>query len=137
MGGQGRSQNRVVDRLVVERGNKMEDVVGEFTIDRKEWLRGEGVYQSYLLRARDGKRCCVGIYLKACGMSDEELSGVTGANEKPVCDLLPQEAGWLLNWELLGHLYVDNDERSTSESEREERIAEGFARNGIKVNFIG
>lgn len=44
-------------------------------IDRKLWLRNEPD-ESYLRRARDGKMCCLGFLAKACGYTDEQITGV-------------------------------------------------------------
>ena len=44
----------------------------KLTIDRNVWLRGEGNGVSFLLREVDRKMCCVGIYLKACGILENE-----------------------------------------------------------------
>ena len=43
-----------------------------FTIDRKSWVRGEGISFSSLLRT-DGKRCCLGFFCSSLGIPDEEL----------------------------------------------------------------
>lgn len=44
------------------------------TVDRSKWLRGEGPMDSFLLRATDGKMCCLGFVLQqAYGKTDDEL----------------------------------------------------------------
>lgn len=106
--------------------------VTAFVIDRTVWLRGEGIARSKLLRPDDGKRCCVGIYLGACGVADEALSGVPAAHNAVNVPDMPR---WLL--EDVGGLYADNDAYGgLTEERREELIADGFARRGITVTFI-
>ena len=63
------------------------------TIDRAVWYRGQGPEESKLLRSEDGRRCCIGLYLQACGVPDNALRG------KPVAVqlfniALPPEADW-------------------------------------------
>lgn len=124
----------------------MSKTVTKFTIDRNIWLRGEGEDRSYLLRPADGKMCCVGIYLAACGVPREELSSrqsacalgvIAGTHE------LPEEARWLLAHGVSGmpsqdatQLYADNDGEWETPVEREERIRGAFARHGIVVEFV-
>lgn len=43
-------------------------------IDRKSWIRGEGVAYSRLLRSFDNKRCCLGFYCSSVlGVPDDLL----------------------------------------------------------------
>lgn len=65
----------------------------KLTIDRKVWLRGEG--EGELLRASDGKMCCLGIYLKACGKAPRTLLGKAMPSELSK-RVLPEEALWLV-----------------------------------------
>lgn len=122
----------------------------KLVIDRRVWLRGEGGEGSYLLRESDGKRCCLGIYLKSLGVSDELLAN----QEYPVCipsEFIPVEALWLVtddgqNSALVDDLTYLNDgiisERhafgcsTKTEEDRERRIAEHFLRMGVEVEFV-
>jgi len=115
----------------------------KLTIDRKVWLRGEGGAASKLLRANDGKRCCVGIYLVALGVTDELLTEVsvahgTGSLRRFVADHTP----WLANTHVTdasadaNYLYSRNDDRGIEESYRERNIAAIFAKHGVEVEFI-
>lgn len=45
------------------------------TIPRSKWLRGEGSMDSFLLRGRDGKMCCVGFMCLARGVPVDVLVG--------------------------------------------------------------
>src|SRR5688572_2085074 len=49
------------------------ELVKKFQISLAKWLRGEGSDHSSLLRPIDGKQCCVGFYLEACGISRDLL----------------------------------------------------------------
>lgn len=114
----------------------------KLVIDRSKWQRGEGYAQ--LLDDETGKMCCLGIYLRACGKAPSTI-----ANRSFPCQipnrLFPKEADWLL--EGLGEdrfdsavanklMYV-NDSRMKTEKQRETFIKETFAKQGIKVEFVG
>ncbi len=115
--------------------------VDEFVIPRDEWLRGEGPDKSFLHRVEDGKECCVGIYLKACGVPIRALTGI--ADAVYLCDDddeidFPDDLSWMLDGSDIGDLYSNNDcvDSEYTESRREEDIASLFADNGIKVTFV-
>lgn len=128
----------------------------KLTIDRRIWLRGEG--ESCLLDGR-GKRCCVGIYLGALGWNDVRLHRASTADavhcdSKPIPMWLGQDYCRSVDAQIL---YRINDlplgEPRTAlpssslapgkpilmldEGDRENRIAEVFARNGVDVEFVG
>lgn len=88
---------------------------------------------SRLLRREDGKRCCVGIYLKACGMSDSQLLDLTTADQ--LVGLLPVEAQWLQRNGVNLPLYQLNDSVSIIKASREAQIATEFAEHGVIVTF--
>src|ERR1700722_14195671 len=48
----------------------------DVSIDRKQWIHGEGLSASSLLRERDGKRCCLGFFCQSLGIPDEEMLSV-------------------------------------------------------------
>lgn len=128
----------------------------EFTIDRDKWLRGEGHSASKLLRPSDGKMCCLGMYLLACGLTPEEIQdqdapGDVAWNATRV-DGMPRRPIWnegKLSWllkdnandcsETCVQLMSANDDqrRFVEETNREEKVAELFAKEGITVHFIG
>lgn len=127
----------------------------KLVIDRNVWLRGDP--RSYLLRY-DGKRCCIGIYLGACGVPDEKLKNqadVTSLVTSHGSAALPPEARWM--WEDFEgeqtdvpgseYIYGINDMRPmaeredskhyvVSEADRERKVREFFARHGVEVEFI-
>lgn len=113
----------------------------KLTIDRTKWLRGEGTGNSALLREKDGKMCCVGFYCLALGKTKEEIS-----ERKWPLKTWPEFA-WLVRQE--DTLRRPNDETCDNNGvtlwklndnpeveNREARIAEAFAKNGVEVEFI-
>lgn len=121
--------------------------VKAFTISRKVWLRGEP-NDSFLLRNRDGKMCCVGIFLHACGVPAEEMLDGEAVNSfigLPIYNRMEQALGKSFGWlfrlsvksSLIDRLYHanDNSASSISPNTREKRIAELFAEGGVEVTF--
>lgn len=137
-------------------------MITELTIKRSEWLRGEGVIDSALLRKSDQKRCCVGIYGRALGVSDTTLEGKGWPNMRGymdhgfIWDVKGTEAEWLVADEDKTRRYLSTfndiplhsnicatspvDSRKhvksiTSEAQREEFIAAIFKANGVTITF--
>jgi hypothetical protein len=118
----------------------------KLTIDRNVWLRGEGPVASELLRASDGKRCCVGIYLTALGVSDDRIrgKGIVGMLEAETRASVP---GWLSEARSsslastgvpsdVTCLYDTNDFDTATAADRERIIAEIFAKHDVEVEFV-
>ena len=123
--------------------------VTAFVIERARWLRGEGRTASWLLRASDGRMCCLGFYGAACGLSRVELLGVRdfcGPSAAPVRQR-PHMA-WLLDASVYPgstvaqermaqeRLVNANDDPSLPEATREAQITALFAEQGIAVTFV-
>lgn len=121
-----------------------------FDIHVPTWLQGEGGLDSRLLRPDDGKRCCLGFYLNACGLNDEAL------RDQRAPELIATEvsrnaqASWLLTDEYSRHsetavdLMTENDELFdvapftdyvTYILEKMRHLSELFARQGIAVRW--
>lgn len=103
-------------------------------IDRAKWMRGE----TGTLLADDGRQCCIGIYLSACGVRDKALKG--NATPMELRHDVPSEAAWLLDGSVdstVTELLVSDNDRRCAESTREESIASLFAAQGIDVSFVG
>jgi hypothetical protein len=132
-----------------------------FTIDRKTWLRGEGLSFSSLLRIKDHKRCCLGFYCQSLGVPDEDMLGVGQPNLLPpaVQKKLNLYDSWFfepqshircwppmpskeiqdlirVNDKLVGDPTVRPDNAPLTEKYREKRIKEIFAEHGVEVRFI-
>ena len=117
--------------------------VKTFTIDRSAWSRGT---QDSMLLDQRGHRCCLGFYLGACGLSDEELFQESAPTD--VHEILPAEARWLIvrassdgstsPFESVagGQLISVNDQRDEPVHGREAEIASIFAARGIAVTFV-
>lgn len=126
----------------------------KLVIDRQIWLRGEDSEKSYLRRKSDGKQCCIGIYCSALGIPETQLTGNKDATRVKNKFLIPE---WLFSNKFrmfssgdanrayqINDAIADSDSELkgddnivTSELEREQRITEIFARNGIEVEFVG
>jgi hypothetical protein len=113
----------------------------KLTIDRNTWLRGEGSVVSRLLRKDDGKKCCLGFYMNACGVSDSEIEEVRLPSD---LDDIPNEAAWLVEKSNIKNLNVPspiafdlmqyND--ASSQFGREEEITKIFKEAGVEVEFV-
>lgn len=117
-------------------------IIMKLEINRNEWLRGEDK-NSCLLRGRDGRMCCLGIYGRAIGIP------IDGLLEQMEPERKEDEYGRYYDWpDWLGNPgYVDgkptdeqqlitmNDAPSVDESKREQDIAIIFARHGVEVTF--
>lgn len=118
------------------------------TIDRSEWLRGEGA--GVLYRPTDGKRCCLGFALKERGIDDETMSMVGlpaylanhGFSDK--CDWLAIQSAVLglksdtfINSEACREAAIINDHLDIDEANRETKIIRIFSENGDEVEFVG
>ena len=109
-------------------------------IDRGIWLRGEGSHNSYLIRSTDGKQCCLGFYARSCKVPLKNLLG-TGSPQQT--DSLDWEGGsWVFSpggsfnsLEVSALMKINDDEEMLAD-EREEKIAEIFARHDVEVEFI-
>lgn len=116
----------------------------ELIIDRKTWLRGSK--ESYLLRPKDGKKCCLGFLAEQCGIPTEFLHG----KDSPVNLVvpgkrLPHGMGFLLkryepgkstDSEACRALMYVNDYQGSTLQQREQKLTEMFANHGITVRFI-
>lgn len=116
-----------------------------FIISRALWLHGEGHRESLLLRGRDNKQCCLGIYLEHCGVAKEKLLHITepsGLFQK-IGNEYPDQAKWLLkkgqevvvNSNVTYDLALVNDSSLYEEEEREKEITQLFFEHAIDVTF--
>lgn len=116
-------------------------------IDRNIWIRGtsEGKYkngETSMLLTHNGSRCCIGIHLSQCGLSDNLLQGRCYAEDSEVKLQIPDNAKWLLEniyggrSELADTLYGVNDDSKITEEHREKEIIRLFAEADIEVEFI-
>lgn len=122
-------------------------------IDRQRWLRGEGPSKSCLLRAEDGKMCCLGFDLLRRGFTAEQITNVAGPESLGVevpglthsfsvegiirtqtCEELMafnDAAAKGMEDEVEGH-----EEIVADEAEREAKIVALYAGIGVEVEFV-
>ena len=113
----------------------------EFTIKKEEWGYGGGLGNGMLRDPNTGKMCCLGIYLKACGVPVKDLE-----NKSMPSNL----AGYKLpEWLVLEHdpqteeegvasKLADANDKAAGDIDMKTRkkiIRQGFADNGVKVTF--
>ena len=112
-------------------------------INPATWLHREGGAKSFLLRASDGKQCCLGIYLQDnCGVNPDVLLGVSSPDLLPdglagtLPDWLAREPIGHLNSDLVGELMDENDRVDSSEASVRKGITRLFAQADIEVEFV-
>ena len=111
--------------------------------DRSRWLRGMSGRES-VLQDDLGNACCVGIYLKACGVDSETLENQCHAQDKSVRKFIPKEARWLIDefvnaWastEDASTLYQTND-KNDGYSCPERKIKSIFRKHGVDFQISG
>lgn len=119
----------------------------EFTIDRATWLHGDiqrmfgTTTEGSCLLDGDGNRCCLGFYLKACGVSDRKMLLELGPAD---VENIPKQARWLtrgdteLTESKIGcQLIRVNDSKKLHPATRERKIKELFASQGVTLKFEG
>lgn len=127
----------------------------KLTIQRSRWIRGSRDGSSYLYREDDRKMCCLGFYLRSCGVKVQSLMGIATPRYIIDSEEIPKQAQWLvfdpgsfdktttfLNSDACIALIDANDKRYGSRSklkaecQREERIKALFAVHNVEVTFI-
>lgn len=117
----------------------------KLVIDRSKWLRGEGSYNSYLLRATDKKQCCIGFLCEALGVPKDDLVAIKGSQRliqhnlpawlmTPNDDLFCSKKSDLFKAYALNDMYA-GEPGYIDEANRELEITTLFARHGIEVEF--
>lgn len=135
----------------------------ELTINRPNWLRGEGDQVSSLLRPEDNKMCCLGFLSLTCGFTRDEIRNRMNPNSltnsyhghnsvkgvimlKEAHEILPQHMRWLVSGELCSLGDIAQNSRECMEimrvndesgfSNRESEITRIFAEHDIQVTFV-
>lgn len=129
----------------------------KLTIDRSRWCRGDE--NPYLLRESDGRMCCLGFFLRACGLPEDRIKGLAEPQhpfEGGAPSAIPGPATFLVVHEeieadegeedesyfdygpsdVASDLMTLNDDPQVTEDYRERRIAEVFAKHGHDVVFV-
>lgn len=105
----------------------------KFRVKRSKWLRGEGSGASYLLRACDGKMCCVGFACQTINPDAKILGKATAYDVDPrLHDKLFKSA----SLSTFHAIYRENDSVRIGDEEREERLMRLFKHCGHKIEFV-
>lgn len=121
---------------------KKKDVL---VIDRKRWMRGRGSDDSYLYNTENRQMCCLGFYLRHCGVS---LDGVR--DQRSPADVLEHSKtkrvpAWLaaandddgeMNTDTCFMLMTFNDDKHAAEKDRENAIKAIFRKHNVTVKFV-
>ena len=117
----------------------------KFQIKRSEWLRGEGSENSYLLRSKDGKKCCVGFFANACGLNDDVIK-----NYGDLCNMYLSNSNiclnenlhklidvvLMVNSDIADNIYQTNDNKRFCDAEREEILVKLFKQIDCEAEFV-
>ena len=140
---------------------RKEVIMEELFINRQDWIRGDQRYGMFsaLLRASDQKMCCLGFYLRSCGieeMADYSSPGHLHSNytdeqraSNPIPEWLLQSASNFtfdrnesqdgrnntLDCQRLMDIN-DSPDPELTEEQREKEIKELFLLHGVKVTFV-
>lgn len=127
----------------------MEAVVApikSFVVERKRWLRGRPEAGFSFLLDSANRRCCLGFYASACGVTDEMLLAWSnpGVLKDVIGDNYPEQMGWLIESRAgktipskAGYALMEmNDDSLLGDDDKEKRVREGFAKQGIEVQFV-
>ncbi len=111
----------------------------QLTIDRKIWDRGNGSYPSCMLND-NGTYDCMGFLGKACGLTDDQLKNVTTPMWIPLswCPgiLVRSSNDAVDNSELCSKLIRTNDNKKTSDLEKEAEFTKLFTLLDVNVQFV-
>lgn len=121
----------------------------KFEVKRREWIRGgrwlSVLYQPVSNRCPDDpdiRRCCLGFFANACGISDRSLGDWTTptAHQRGKKAVPPEWAALTndegTNTKLCLRLMINNDDPGISDEIREEVLTALFAKLGHRVSFV-
>jgi hypothetical protein len=110
----------------------------ELVIDRRKWDRGNPDKYGGALLKEGGQMCCLGFYARACGLRKKDIfrigMPINVRQEAPIRN----KAAWnvLLHQEgIANRLSRTNDNKQTSDQEKEIGIKKDFKKLGVKVTF--
>lgn len=125
----------------------------ELVIKRSEWIHTKKDLNSpsKLYRSRDGKKCCLGFYGSACGISSDAMRDLGAFWVRGVCTImdergvytegLPGEMQWLVQGngepsDDAAYAMRANDNPFLTADEKESKIASVFAAHNVNVTFV-
>lgn len=115
-------------------------------IDRKTWLRGDK--DSFLLRKRDGKMCCLGQLSLQCGLTQDDiihkgflskLSEMDKILKHPILSQLVKEDRYCTKYlgsTIARELMNVNDNVGICDDQRETKLIELFKEIDVEIEFI-
>ena len=105
-----------------------------FQVSRSKWLRGEGYENTFLLREKDGKMCCLGFLAMSLGNSTKRLKNTPSPCEgMNFPKTLSYKNGNTKQCALIQQI---NDDKSVTDQERERDLKREFSFCGINVEFV-
>lgn len=122
-------------------------VLKNFTIKRENWLSYEAQRKeevaSYLREPDTRRMCCLGVYLRSCGVPTDALERVDyPENLLSESHLNLAEKAGLVEWpgsntKVTSQLAKANDSKRLTRFEREARIKKLFKTLGVAIKFTG
>jgi hypothetical protein len=119
----------------------MNKTINSFIVERRAWARGNG--SEGVLLSSDGKKSCLGFYALALGMPEQTILEV--GNPAGIRNHWPLEAEWLMgqgcdSFDSPSHacdrISIANESENFTEDQREIRLVELFAQQGIFLFFV-
>lgn len=130
-----------------------------FEVKRSEWIRGDSQHTGLFVRPGicnpafpERKRCCLGFFANACGISDRSISGYSSpAGHRRSERTVPSEWAALTravtikdlgccqdyrDISLCGDIIDCNDSHSVEDEKREKKLMELFGKLGHTVVFV-
>lgn len=105
-----------------------------FTIERSKWLRGEGMWESDLLRHKDDKMCCLGQVCEQLGFPLSVLRNKSTPMEldEEIESLVVEAQDSNLTEEMM----AVNDQKEIPDSERESSLSKLAQQAGFSLKFV-
>lgn len=109
------------------------DVITTFTVKRSTWVRGRPGY----LLMEDGRMCCLGFFVQACGIPPEAMLQKTYPGT--LLKLRSQLPPWVIDYGNISEIVHVNDtirviDKDDDET-REARLKKLFMMHGVEIVF--
>lgn len=110
-----------------------------FVVDRETWIRGGHDKHSMLCRGDDGKQCCLGFFLRSCGVSKTAISDRSTPSD---VGKMPKKAAFLLEDSQSGdsvaaYSMMEVNDDNAADAAIEEKLKKLFAENKVRITFKG
>ena len=108
-----------------------------FVVDRETWIRG-GVGES-LLRREDGHQCCLGFFLRSCGLLKKDI--LAAYSPKDLLESSTKKTDFLFNenYDNSPQTYslMEANDSKYSDAKIEKKLKKLFAENKVRITFKG